>query len=1351
MSKKKPTDSLLPILLLTLVAGYVVITVHGQSQSFQIISTYLGLNDVNGFATQNQTLSGICLGLGGVYNFTIPASNGSLLYVEIICPEAQDLYTFSIWGWLPLDVIITSSQSCVVQNNLAYNLSQAPQPGVTQAAFRSPSYNVSSPTRPMASVSWGLLGSIGTAVACAGANYATGNLAGAFGGPCSPSSYGPSWADLQSIETLNSEQWAAQDLVNQGLQNWTMVAGQEINYLLTGLQDARQYQIDNTEAVNNLTLVAIQQQTQINEIAGQTSAALNYINGQIQVTQGLVYQTANAVSTLASQTASEFNQTLADMAQLTVAINGQLYNMSYASYLFQISTTSKFQTVSQTLLGLAFAIQGIITGQQFVPSLRQLFNAQQQAVSSFGSPGQYQFFLDYMGFPGQPDPYHITDPTLVSFPIETIQLKYLFLSGPPGPDQTVQAAWSSLQWTCSGIWLSTNQVPPQSWSQLMNDLGPDGCSVNSNPVTGQGLNFCNCWIQLVEQGCSINSSGGVPLAPALALWQAYNLPGLPAPGSPDNFCQSDLRPSLGYIPPLLEIGPLQYIRNQTDFMTYQVALCQRGAISQSNGYQIFSSYFGTYFQTPYSLLPCGGSLTQVMNPPTGDPANVVYGMNNFFRTAFGAASTSFATIATKILGSLPLNTTITTDLYQNLGIGSVGECQTMNVVATDTTDFIAVYKLKYEGQQKNVIVLVNGVQTAEFSDGVLTNEFSSLLPPDGSLIYQVRNTPLFQQQVYDINWDEMDGGPNAVQREGDTGYMMFPPNANGQPPFGSFNITTWRQNNYVAFNHLAAFNSPKQYKTLVNNGQCVGQPGPASDGDQCTILTKYNVEQFGNTLTFSSPYNQLGATVNVPQGPMTAIVGSACPSLSSAIASPNEVTITMYNQLALNNEIQVVETGACGKTNTVLLAPQQTYFFNVTYCSLQPTGTPIGIKLFANPGLPNAIECNNTFEVVINPTNPAVFQSAPTFGATEVQRAVSADQSLINVQQAITNQIVLQNALTIAMMQVFAFNGIPVTNDTLNPLGPFASVIALANEIAQNASTALTNSQAYQFSYSASVVNYSESNAALLAQAQNANEAAANDTARLSNDINNALYTQQILNGITIQNAVRLNESENSLNVMNAAIAQIIANGEARGNNNLGDLLGPLTNFLSGVGGFGEGLVHGAVGLLENLGADAADCVKGMLSGVTGVVNIIVLVLIVIGAIGLLGAIGYVIYYCVSKRKTDEKSTVSMEALRRYIEKKDPGALKTIEDQIILERTNQTANNPNTKGRRNQRHSGRPRGRSRSPPREETRGNYRSPPRLRYDQPDDRRGRYEPVDTELTNMGDRSDQPPDPSQPPHPF
>src|SRR6185437_3409937 len=329
----------------------VVAGVQSINAQFQPISSYLQLENVNGFAVQNQTVTGYCIS-PGTYNFNVTASDGTNLDVQIVCPLVQDIYTFGIKAWIPMAAVLTQSQACLSQNILSYNLSLASQAGMQTLGFRSGLTNDTSPrNQTLGSSVCGAVASIAQSVGCSAANSVTYGLAGDFGGPCAPSQYGPSWDDFQSYTDLNARQWGNQDKVNKGFQNWTVFAEQRLDLLDAGLVATRQYQTDNTNAVTNLTQVAINQQAQINEIANQTAAGINFVNSEVTATYALMQQGFAALSGFENATVSAFNQTLIQIASLTLQVNGLLYNSSFQMYLFNQDTTQKFQTVSQSLLG----------------------------------------------------------------------------------------------------------------------------------------------------------------------------------------------------------------------------------------------------------------------------------------------------------------------------------------------------------------------------------------------------------------------------------------------------------------------------------------------------------------------------------------------------------------------------------------------------------------------------------------------------------------------------------------------------------------------------------------------------------------------------------------------------------------------------------------------------------------------------------------------------------------------------------------------------------------------------------------------------------------------------------------
>lgn len=1185
---------------------------------------------IGSFSIQNTTRP--YKATAGTYNFTVTNSNGTEQLVELIIPPPRHPFLLKIVAWAPAFAFPTSSQACLVQNVAAYNTSQLLTPGATlsEPPLRAPRTNR---TAPLGSF-WGTVASIGQIVGCAYANSVTYGNADALGVGCSTPYL--TMSAFTAYANAQATLWATQVSFNQNVQAWQQNATYLFETLVNATDQIRNYEIANSWAVGNLTYAVINQQSQINAIADQSTAAFNTIQGEIVVTNTNVNNIVIAMGEFATATATQFQN-------LTIEFSGEINQLVAQTNFLTNSTATlgswssqSFQQVQLNLISLTNAIQEVITQSQFLPMLRTTFTQQQQTVANMNTGGHnYQFFLDNIGTAGVPNK-KVLPQSLALRTMEAALLRYIFTKNYGTPANVLAvAAFTQIELNCGGLWLSVNQYPLSSWTQIINSLGKYNCSTDSKV---QGDNYCNCWIQITESTCTMPTIKTVglgysePTVSAFANWSAWNNPGFPAPEDNVPFCSS---------PPLF-IDPATYglpggvIRNSSDWDLYQSALCQRGINAAISGYDVFSAFFKKRYFSTFTDLSCTPNMLTLMNPKAVSQSyNVVFAIMNFFVSAFSLSTAAVRQIGDEVLGIIPLNTTIITEEYQYLGAGPTGICKTMYATAYDMNNWVQIEQYQALPVVASVTVRVDGViYSVDDSTLTVTNPSQHLIDELDGANVPSRPGEQWRTSVYNIAYEDTISRPNPYQRLGSPMYYAVESEFQPQWP-DTYNLTLWRRANIFAFDHLAGstswdiFYNPLICDNAYDPPKCVcdsTRPAPAGNGQYCELLTFYRAQQggSGSDWYFVSDDDVISGSASVVTGQYKSIAGSACPqpSLSTAVNTDyNRLTINLYNSLDGENVIWVKESGACGGIKEVTLQPTTTSGYDVVYCPQEP-GIPVTLTFYNFAG-GIFTQCNGTVNVTVNPTNPVLSGNnvgAP-FETTESLRSVSSNQALINTQQVQVDVVNALLELTVATATIMQQNYLTFA-PTGNPLGPFQNVFNIIASIGQNTSAALNASQQYQFSYTGDIANYSAINAALLNATLLANEIAMNYTYQLGLTIQQAQVTLRNLVAINAKTALLVNQSQVSLDFMNAVTADIIANAR-EGNPNI-DIAGALSSLgdaLENIGGWTGDQIDKGLNAVQKIGGDFADAAKGVFGALGDSVAWIVIIVAVGGGL-------FAIIYC---------------------------------------------------------------------------------------------------------------------------
>lgn len=1215
---------------------------------------------VAGFSSQSDDRS--VSATQGTYNYTVQNQNGSIDLVEFDIPQVRQEFVLSAnaW-WLPAFAFPTISQACLIQNAAAYNASQLLSPGGVLPQ-QPQSFRSANTTRTIGSF-WGTVASIGQSIGCAYANSVTYGNADALGIGCStPYLTVSAFTDYAQKQ---SALWATQVAFNQNVQSWQANATQEFKTLVNATIQIQQYQIAESQAVGNLTQVVSNQQTQIDNIVSQTTAGINTLQGEIVQTNAVAQQTYNALAAFSTATATAFeNATIANNAQFA-RIASQVNFLTNSSVINQQSNSANFQQLQLNLIQLSIAIQAMLTQSQYLPQLRETFTEQQQVVEdlNIGGDHDYQFFVNNIGTQGVAN-LNKLPVELARYTMEAALLRYIYTN--PGP--IAVAAYTQIQLNCGGRYLAINQYPLSSWTQIINALGKPGTNQNcTTDENVQGPTYCNCWIQVVESGCAMATDQNVtsptytqPLPGPLANWTAWNDPGFPPPDAGVDFCAF---PPIPFTIPSLPGG---IIRNATDWDNFQIALCQRGvnpasiitgSQGQTLGYDVFSAFFKQRYAATYTTAACQPNMLGLMNPSGVDKIGVTFTSMNFFVSAFSLSTAAVQKIGNQVLGVVPLNTTIITEEFQDLGAGPTGTCKTMYVTAYDMKNWVNIRQYTRNQVFKTVTVRLNGQPFSQSNSFVLSNPNSKYMDDlDGAYIAAFAGEQWITS-VYDIAYDDTIPRPNPFQRLGSPLYYGI--EAEFQPVWPTtYNLTIWRDTNIFPFDHAAGSTSMNIFRNglICDNSftppKCVcdaAQRGPASNGQICEMLRFYSViTGLGNRYEFVSEDDILTGVISVPAGQYVSIAGSACPapSFSTAINTNYGIrTVDLYNNLATTNVVEMHVSGTCGSVENITLAPLSHTPYELKYCPDDP-GDPIYLT-FYNFAANIRTLCNTTLNATIVPSNPVINSGnmGQTFENAEVLRSVSSNAALINTQQVITQMVGAVLELTMASATIMQQNYLTFAS-TGNPLGPFQNVFDIIGQLGQNVSQNLLNSQQYQFSYTGDVTNYTAINLGLLNLTIEANARAQNYTYQLGLTIQQAQVTLQNLIAINAQTALLVNQSQVGLALLNAVTAQIIAES---GSDDPNIALGSLFNALTTIGGWTAGEVDKGLDAVEKIGGDFASAAGGVF-GALGSVVAWIIIIIVVG-----GIIAVSIFLCVKccpsgQCKRADGSSVATEITRAEYE-----------------------------------------------------------------------------------------------------
>ena len=1187
-------------------------------RGFKIISTYMQANQVNNFLTQNNTVTVLCEEGDQNKDFEYLSQNtdGTQSTVVFSCKYPQHIYTINIVGYIPQAARNAYITQCTSDNLAQYNTTRiTPQtpdglPGARGASV-SNNHTRGNGSDPLTFIlrddndAWNAIG-------------CSLPLAGLFSG-CDKVTY----EEFQEFQESLADIISAQNVTNYILKNQTGLILDYLQLVQASLTQVARYQNDTSNALDQLTNTTEYQQQQIDLFSENVGRDQLALANRVTLTQEAMIALASQFQMYEQATASAFNSTMAQFAVQVSFLSEQMNNLSTLAYDNQQDAASKFGYVSSAMSGIKQGLEYTISKTALRVPLQALAHQKIQEWADSSPP--FSVFITDIGTPPG-DPFNLP-PALATFTIEAAILSYVYnVSGNPF------AVITTIQYTCSGVFLAYNPPLIVGWQSLFNTFGPPTCN-----DTVQGPNFCNCTGQIIEIGCNmpVTLSPVVDIAPASkTAWDQRNLPVLSTP-----LICSTTPVSLP------NIIPRNLIRSGADFTLFQQRLCARGLWFSEPTYNVNSAFLRSG-PIPAQYVPsaCTADVATSLAPPPNTASettfNVFYIMVTLFQNAYTYSISGYGSQFAEITGQIPNNMTYLPTGFDRTALGPVATCITAVIAAYNTDEFLEVYRIDPTETIIDFGVTVNGQNyrtNQTFNSAQVTNEAQGLLPTSGT--HLVGDSTDWSQFFWNIPPNQVVVSSDAIQREG---AVTYPITADKNV----FSIEAWVAANGIPFNHAAGANSASLWKipmvcTVIeglNNCQCQSNAPQFNAGPWCAFFQSWQAifPSSNPAVVLYSAKDLVQITVGVPQGELIAVKGSACPILTSSLSRFNQITLFLYNNLAQNNEIIVVQTGSCAKTTPFTMSPKTTSAFFVDFCPLTPPGQKEIITFLYTPGTGQYFPCNTTFDGTIVPSNPTTFQGAGSLNMTETLRGMTTTNVALAMQE-ISNALLslaMSNLNTMAL--TFALVGLPIFNNS-----DIAALYNINYDVLSNITGGLSNdildNAGNQYNYTNQITDLSRLISDALAKTREANADAREATQIVVDNIAKGAATLQ-------QIADNNRQLDQVLNATQPLIDALRAAG-----------FGTNPSALDGITGFFVALAEAPVSAgeaagkaLVKLAGSVGDVVSGFFGSTLG--GIFVPIIIIVLLVACVAVAAFVAYYFCNVVPAQKRYERKLDELRNIVD-----------------------------------------------------------------------------------------------------
>lgn len=1187
-----------------------VIVSLASGQTLTILSQYKNAFVLNGVFQQTNTMAIQCFDTDyGIWRYLIVTkADNTASTVGLRCNAPTYIFTKTLVGYIPEDGTSLLFSNCLLQN--PYNVD--PTLGVTADISRAP-------TNPGEVVSLAIhrrkqqmehrndeirtMHGIPKHRKCPICVALVGGIIGGYLYCTIQGCGGGGGADQKELDNLNTQVGTLQTTTNNLVTATNAMAGQ-ITTLFTaqstfattvsGALDTTTQLFNQQLALANASL-AMQQ---------NTTDYLTYLNGGLTQDLGNLHTqlsgTQDQLLALESSVSSGFNVTAGNLANVVRDLNLLSINLTTQINTSSTTCTNRLGYLRARLEQLTGATQAqiaqlndLVRNTQARRNLASFIQANLQGIID----GGYTPFLANLGSPPSPD----TSEFVWKINIEVSRVLYI------RNNAGLSAQMLDVNWYCNTGQLIAFGSTVSSFLDVMSHFGPSTCNAT---LAGN----CTCWAVSQRYSCPTTTA-------------AYN--------HTDWFLQSDLRAS-NICTGAVVTNPVQVHVTLDSLLAVFSAVCNDGTWNNAN-LRVLSGMMGRSASVPYNPLVCT-MVFDTLADVTNTGLNFMYAVMFYLQLSFSKVYVGSDIYAKYLYGTVPDSVTTIEDPLATIN-GSEVKCfySTFMSYNTGVQPMLPVYRLDFVSSTMTVSMTINNVSVSDVSQVTQSVPDSIVLPPTGSF---VAGEPADPSTSFNIPFNLMSASPSAKERCGSPTYPMVDDPAN-------FTVTKWGIENRAVFDHFCGTNVASYYKrTLNGQGLCTGT-ALIGEGSLCTIRQDFVISSVAGGVEFQPRVGTSSSgivDVILPDGNVTSIIFSSCPSVSLSQTAPNVATLTLGNpQPTTDITVAIVLTGDCAATTPSFTIPaNQQKDFLIPLC-LGKTTSFRAINIFRYDSTGQLQPCGNTTNFTVDRQTFINQFTTPDIIQTNITAQLAVDSNQLAIEQSLNNMRGIMANMMITQIQAQLSTGIQFSTDIYTQFATILTQLQYNGQLTSDLANATRNTQLYN--YDANLAAYVASSNAYVAQGNatlNASRALLNTLAQQAYNASSLAAQIAILTNST-NNAV--NNFANALDAYaNATLAALqttvaflnsIHFSSATGLGGLSDFFGGIGSFLinkvvdPGIAGLVGGIEYvakQAVGALDWAEGLVDRALNGLLGLANGVFQILWWVLIAVVGVMLFGAIGGAAY-----------------------------------------------------------------------------------------------------------------------------
>lgn len=980
---------------------FAVVAVLTDAQTLRILSQRQNAYALNGRMYQNNTITVQCTDADfGVYRYaTITKGDGSTVQLGVLCSPPVYSYELEEVGKVPRDTRLDSVTYCLTADDLKVDtvpinelLDRTTTPAVIGNSIRRRKLMIQHGRHLARSLNYHrkfpLLAAVGIPL-----------LAGFAGGVAGGALYCQAigcvkQSDLTPLrESITGLEGSVTNLKN----NLSIFEGKFTNLTNTyaAMFTMTENRFEKVEALFNNSITGVQASLDYvngtNEFLRQQNQNLQY-NFQVLQTQAAATDVNIAVlsQTLASGisgVSGELANFIALQNNVTEDTHLRLVNVSQIAAANLVTLRNQVAVINKNLQTQLQAVRDQFRETQ---ARRAVAATIHQRLPDILLEGYAPFTFDLGTAPGSD-----SNPAVWRTLLETHRLLYI------RDNLGLTAQMVDVSYYCGTQVIIDYSISLQSSSDFLGAIGPVGC----NATLRRG---CNCWVVTQRSSCATSLARVIN-----GTWLENNTIWT---GDANAVCSG-----------AVTVNEAVTHNTLPSFMSVMAAVCNDGTAVNATDIRVISGQLLRVASVPYNPLVCSMALDTI-NELGLTGISFIYTMLGYLQLSFTVVLNNANYYAKVVYGQSPSGLTT---LYDPLVVlnGTEARCLFTGMVSHDVTNpLLDVYRLRFVSATSSITVKLDGVVTNVVTDVTVSVPSSIILPETDTAVV---GDPADSSEIWNIPNEELSLSPVAAARQGHVTYPIAP-NLSG------LTISAWQERNKATFNHFEGSATAAYYRRDLNGtGMCTGNSLPG-EGSWCTVRRDFAVSAAVGGFTLS-PRTGTGATVLgqliIPDGAITSVIFSDCPTITLAQKNPGVATLTLTNSRPdVDITIAILLTGQCTTTVPSFTIPslqQRDYLIPQCISNVDSTRT---VRVARYDAELNLVTCGNTTNITISRDTFISTYSTPDLISVNITRQLSEDQANLAVLAAINaqNQVVANFITTLPL--IFQNYGVALPNSTVSSL-----------------------------------------------------------------------------------------------------------------------------------------------------------------------------------------------------------------------------------------------------------------------------------------------------------------------------